>query len=101
MTNEDKMTVTYTAKELFQQIQETLKEIAASLDKKATTEEVIKLEARLDLVEDSIRATDLVATALLREKKGRWSKNEKLFGVGFAVLTCALNIMALGPDVIH
>lgn len=101
LTNEDKMAVTFTAKELFGRVDQKLDMIVASLDTKADHSDVVKLAARVEIVEDSIRATDLVAATLLAEKKTRWTKNEKILATTYAGFNIILGIAALGPDLIH
>jgi hypothetical protein len=59
------------------------------------------LTPRVVVLEKKAIETEAVATALNSEKKERWTTREKLLGIGFALVTMILNVMALGPDVIN
>ena len=98
---DDNMTIRYSAKELFGQVNAKLDVLLEKVDAKADHAALVALTERVDQLEDEGQQTKAVANALLAEKKSRWTAREKLLGVGFALVTLTLNTLALGPDIIH
>lgn len=101
MSVEDDMQIRYTAKELFGQVNQKLDVLLEKVDAKADHAALVALTERVDVLEDEGHQTKAVANALLAEKKSRWTAREKAVGFGFAFLTLTLNLLALGPDIIH
>ena len=54
-----------------------------------------------DMLEVKSRENEAVATALLNDKSKRWSTRHTVFVVAVASTSLVLNVLALGPDLIH
>ncbi len=98
---DENMVIRYSAKELFGQVNTKLDVLLEKVDAKADHAALVALTERVDQLEDDGQQTKAVATALLAEKKSRWTTREKVLAIGFASVTMLLNVLALGPDVIH
>jgi len=59
------------------------------------------LGSRVAVLEHDAVKTKAVANALVVDKKARWTAKEKLVGVGFALVTVVMNLLALGPDIFN
>lgn len=101
MSVDDDMQVRYTAKELFSQVNTKLDVLLEKVDAKADHAALVALVERVDVLEDEGNKTKAIASALIAEKKQRWTLREKVFAIGFASITMLLNVLALGPDLIH
>lgn len=101
MSVEDDMQIRYTAKELFGQVNQKLDVLLEKVDAKADHAALVALTERVDVLEDEGHKTKAVATALLADKTSRWSTRHTVFVVVVACITVILNILALGPDLIH
>lgn len=100
-SSDDNMTVRYSAKELFAQVNTKLDVVLDRLEAKADHETVVKLTDRVDILEEKSRETEVVATALLKDGNTRWTRNQKIGAFIYAVSNLLLGMAALGPDVIH
>lgn len=100
-TPDDSMVIRYTAKELFGQVNTKLDFLIEKVDAKADHAALVALSERVDTLEEEGNQTKAIASALLAEKTSRWTTREKLFALAFAGTTLILNVLALGPDVIH
>lgn len=88
------MTVIFTAKELFQQINDRLGKIVDVLETKADHSDVVALDTRVSDLEDKSRQTEAIAAALLHANQSRWSTRRKVYAA-------ALGLMASVPSVAY
>jgi tetrahydromethanopterin S-methyltransferase subunit G len=93
--------VSYTTKELLQRIDDRFERLEGIAQGMARREDVERIESRVEALEKEAGEVRAVATALLTTGKDRFTRNEKLFGATAVLITTVLNLMALGPDVIH
>ncbi len=101
MPPDDNMTIRYSAKELFGQVNQKLDVLLEKVDAKADHAALVALTERVDVLEDEGRETKVVATALLADKKSRWTTREKVIGTIVVCTQLLLSLLALGPDLIH
>ena len=87
--------VTYTTKELLQRIDHRFDRLENLAEGAATRAEVDTLVKRLNALEQDASGTKAVAKALLESGKDRWSKNEKLVGMGIASVALTPSIVAV------
>ena len=87
--------VVYTTKELLLRIDHRFDRLESLAEGAATRVEVETLGKRVNALEQDASGTKAVAKALLESGKDRFTKNEKLVGLGIAALAVTPSIIAI------